>query len=109
MRRFAFHPAADAEITDAAQYYETRVPGLGADLLDEIERALSQISAHPEACQRVGNRVRRKLLWRFPYRLIYAIYSDRIRVVAFAHQKRRPFYWRKRLQDLAEPNGSGGC
>lgn len=84
-------------MTDALQYYEVRVPGLGADLLDEIERAVEQIAAHPEACQLVGPQVRRKLLWRFPFSLIYAVYPDRIRIVALAHQKRRPFYWRSRL------------
>jgi hypothetical protein len=101
-----FHPDADGEVTEAVQYYEVRSPGLGAELLGEVERALGQISAHPEACQRIGRRVRRKPLWRFPYNLVYATYPDRIRVVAFAHQKRRPLYWQKRLKDTGERKGS---
>jgi hypothetical protein len=76
-------------------------PGLGSELLGEVERALDQISSNPERCQRIGPRARRKSLWRFPYSLVYAIYPDRLRIVAFAHQKRRPFYWRKRLKDTA--------
>jgi hypothetical protein len=32
-----------------------------------------------------------------PIHLIYAVYPEKIRIVAFAHQKRRPFYWQKRL------------
>lgn len=98
MKVIGFHPEADAEITEAAQYYEVRQPGLGSALVAEVERALDQILANPEVAQRIGTRVRRKPLWRFPYNLLYTVYPDRIRVVACAHQKRRPFYWQKRLR-----------
>jgi len=99
VKRITFHPGADTEIIEAAQYYEAHMHGLGSDFLGEIERGLDQISANPEACQRIASRARRKPLWRFPYNLIDAVYPDRIRIAACAHQKRRPFYWRKRLKD----------
>jgi plasmid stabilization system protein ParE len=102
MKLIVLHPDADAEISEAARYYESRQPGLGADLLGEVEQAFDQISLNPEASQKIGRRVRRKHLWRFPYNLVYAVYPERIRIVAFAHQKRRPFYWRKRLKNSAE-------
>lgn len=105
MKPTTFHPDADTEVTEAAEYYERRSAGLGSEMLDEVERALNQIATNPEACQLIGRRVRRKPLWRFPYHLIYAVYPDRIRIAAFAHQKRRPFYWRKRLKN-AEGTGS---
>lgn len=98
MKPTTFHPDADSEVTEATEYYEGRSAGLGSELLGEVERALSHISTNPEACQLIGRRARRKPLWRFPYNLVYAVYPDRIRIVAFAHQKRRPFYWRKRLK-----------
>ncbi|MBI5604176.1 MAG: type II toxin-antitoxin system RelE/ParE family toxin [Deltaproteobacteria bacterium] len=98
MKVITFHPDADDEITEAAQYYEVRKSGLGSDFLGEVEQGLDQISTNPEASQRIGRRARRKPLWRFPFNLIYAVYPDRIRIVACAHQKRRPFYWRKRLR-----------
>ena len=44
MKLIGFHPDADAEVTDAAQYYEVRKSGLGSDLLGEVERALDQES-----------------------------------------------------------------
>lgn len=102
MKLIIFHPAAYAEVTEAGEYYETRAPGLGLALLAEVERSLERVAAKPEAYQQIGPRTRRKTLWRFPYNLVYAVCPDRIRVVAFAHQKRRPFYWRKRLKDAAE-------
>jgi plasmid stabilization system protein ParE len=105
VKPITFHREAEAEIHEAARYYEDRSPGLGSDLLGEVERALTLISRNPEACQRVGRRVRRRSLWRFPYNLIYAVYPDRIRILAVAHQKRRPFYWRKRQSDTSAPTG----
>jgi len=102
VKLITFHPEADAEVTEAAQFYETRSPGLGSALLDEVQRSLDQMATMPEAYQQIGRRVRRKPLWRFPYNLVYAAYPDRIRIVAFAHQKRRPFYWRKRLKEAKE-------
>ena len=98
MKPTTFHPDADAEVTEAARYYESHSAGLGSELLGEVDRALSHILTNQEACQLIGRRARRKSLWRFPYSLVYAIYPDRIRIVAFAHQKRRPFYWRKRMK-----------
>lgn len=103
MRRVAFHPEALRDLTEAADFYEGRSPGLGLGLLAEVEQSLQQVIATPEAYQQIGEKVRRKPLWRFPYNIVYAVYPDRIRVVAFAHQKRRPFYWRRRLK-----NGIGG-
>lgn len=102
MKLIRFHPDAGMEVVEAVQYYEECMLGLGLDLLGEVERSLDQILANPDMSQRIGRISRRKSLWRFPYNLIYAVYPDRIRVVAFAHQKRRPFYWRKRLRDVAE-------
>jgi len=46
-----FHPDANAEVTEAAEYYESRSAGLGSELLGEVERALNHISTNPEACQ----------------------------------------------------------
>ena len=96
MRPIIFHPDADAELFEATEYYDRCTLGLGADLLGEVEKALEQISRSPESYQRIERRVRRKRLWRFPYSLVYAVYPDRLWIVAFAHQKRRPFYWHKR-------------
>ena len=98
MKLIGFHPDADAEVIEAAQYYEVRKTGLGSTLLSEVEKALDQIVRNPEASPRIGRRLWKKSLRSFPYNLFYAVYQDRIRILACAHQKRRPFYWRKRLK-----------
>jgi len=98
MRRITFHEEADSEVYEAALYYEHRAPNLGLAFLDEIEKASQRILANPMAYQSVGDQVRQAPVARFPYSVLYALEpDDRIRVIAVAHQKRRPGYWRKRL------------
>jgi plasmid stabilization system protein ParE len=97
MRKITFHEEADAEVTEAARYYETKSEGLGFSFLIELEAAIEQVLANPEAYQRVGGEVRRKRFRRFPYNLLFVIEPDRIRVVAVGHEKRRPSYWRSRI------------
>ena len=73
MRKITFHEEADAEVTEAARYYEAKSEGLGFSFLIELEAAMDQILANPEAYQRVGGEVRRKRLRRFPYNLLFVI------------------------------------
>ncbi len=98
MTRITFHEEAEAEVIEAACYYEERSMGLGHSFLAKLKEAVDEIQANPEACQLVSDEVRRKLVQRFPYSVLYAIEKDRIRVMAVAHHKRRPEYWRHRLE-----------
>jgi plasmid stabilization system protein ParE len=84
-------------MAESARYYEDRVPGLGYAFTDDVEKSLISVSEHPESCEQVSKNLRRKVLSRFPYSLIYAVEPDRIRIMAIAHYKRRPEYWRYRL------------
>lgn len=97
MRKVTFHEDANAEMNDAAQYYEERASGLGLSFLDAVEDAVDKVLANPEAYQLMGDEVSHKLLMRFPFSVLYVVEPDRIRVVAVAHQKRRPGYWSYRL------------
>lgn len=94
-RVFSIHETAEAEVNEAADFYDLEDPGLGNVFLDEVERAIEDISQHPEAAPLVRG-VRKKPLQKFPYSLVYSLRSDEIRLLAVAHQKRRPFYWRGR-------------
>ncbi len=89
----AFHRLAERELNDAAQYYELENPGLGCSFLEEVERSLRSIAEHPEAGSILGGSVRRRLLRRFPYALLYKIRPEGIRVLAVMNLKRRPSYW----------------
>jgi toxin ParE1/3/4 len=95
-RRLSFHAMAEQELNDAAGYYQSARLGLGDAFLDEIAAAVAQITAHPEASARVSRTVRKRLVARFPYNILYSVSQGQIRILAIAHQKRRPFYWRGR-------------
>lgn len=90
------HEAAEAEINEAADFYDLAAPGLGTTLLNEIENTLEVISRYPQVAPLARGNVRKKALPNFPYSLLYAVRPNEIRLLAVAHQKRRPFYWRCR-------------
>ena len=89
--------AAQAELEEAAAWYETQRTGLSAEFLDEFDKGIRLISEHPKAWKPVGRRVRQYRLNRFPYGIIYQLREDEIFVVAVAHLHRRPGYWRRRM------------
>jgi toxin ParE1/3/4 len=95
-KRVSFHELAEFELNDAAVFLETEREGLGLRFLSAVETAVSQIQQHPQASPIVIEDIRRKVLRRFPYSLIFSIKPDRIRILAIANQKRRPFYWQGR-------------
>ncbi len=92
----SFHELAEMELVEAAEYYDSQVKGLGEAFLTEVERAIKLIQQNPESFPSIFKVVRRNILRRFPYNILYSIVDDSIRILAIAHQKRRPFYWRSR-------------
>jgi plasmid stabilization system protein ParE len=94
--RVVFHVLADRELNDAARYYEQECPGLGTAFLAEVERCTDSILEHPEAGTLVQADVRRRILSRFPYGILYRVLPDHVRVLAIMNLRRRPFYWRGR-------------
>jgi plasmid stabilization system protein ParE len=90
------HPLAEAEIIETARFYEDRAPGLGENFLHDFERALAQISDAPEAGAPMGQTVRRVLLKRFPFSILYRPLENELRILAVMHHRRRPGYWKNR-------------
>jgi plasmid stabilization system protein ParE len=91
-----FHPEAYAELEAAALFYETRLAGLGKSFAVEVERTIALLREFPEAGAQVGPGRRRVLVARFPYSIVYRHDTDAIVIVAVAHQRQRPGYWRRR-------------
>lgn len=87
---------AEHELNEAASFYNAQSPGLGYAFLDEIERVVNQILAHPNAAPLLNQVVRAKLVRRFPYSIMYSVQQEGIRILAIANHKRRPSFWRGR-------------
>ena len=103
MRALRIHAAAAEEATEAAAWYEKERPGLGTEFahaidaaLDLLEQEIIPLTSVPGVAGARG--VKRLLLRRFPYAVIVRERDTEIFVIAFAHQARRPGYWRDRLR-----------
>jgi plasmid stabilization system protein ParE len=89
-------PAAE-ELAAAVAWYEKRRAGLGGEFYGAIVRTMNRIAEMPEAGSPFRDlKARRMLVAGFPYQVVYRIDSDDIHVIAFAHLKRRPGFWRHR-------------
>lgn len=89
---------ASAELRETVRWYEMRRTGLGGEFFDAVTATISRIHARPEIGTAVSPRedVRRSLVGRFPYQVVYRLQPNEITIVAVAHMKRRPGYWTRR-------------
>jgi len=71
-------------------------PGLGSVFLDEVDGGFDRIQTHPDAATEVVSGVRKLVLAKFPYSIVYEVRGAAIHILAVSHQRRRPFHWRKR-------------
>ena len=93
MMRVIFSKYAKQELEDAIHYYELEYSGLGKRFKEEVRRATLRIAEYPEAWSVERGEVRKCLLHKFPYKLLYSIEEYLIFVIAVAHQHRKPDYW----------------
>jgi plasmid stabilization system protein ParE len=94
---FYFHPQAEAELVDAANYYDQCEFGLGLEFAEEVYSTIERLLEYPSAGPMVSKHARRCLVNRFPYGVIYQEQSGRIRIVAIANLHKRPAYWQNRI------------
>lgn len=93
---FSFHPEAEEEFRAAIDYYEDREAGLGYDFSVEVFTAIQNIFAHPDAWPVIEDDIRRCLVNRFPYGVLYSIEQTGIFILAVMHHRRQPDYWKER-------------
>ncbi len=85
------------ELEDAIIYLYLEFEGLGDRLKAEVKLALQRLVRHSRAWSIERGEIRRCLLHKFPYKILYSIEPDHIFVIAIAHQHRKPYYWVDRL------------
>jgi len=103
---------AEDEISHAIDRYENEREGLGAEFLSEITTAMQTLDAPGPECGHVIGLarelgVRRKLLARFPYAIVFVESDTLVRVISVMHGHRRPAYWQRRLRSAACARRSG--
>lgn len=96
--RVRYLAVARIELQRAARIYGEQSPTLALAFMAEVDRALGQIRAFPQAARILRRPVRRKPLRKFPYSLLYYPEPEEIVVVAVMHHRQRPDYWKDRLR-----------
>ncbi len=84
------------DLDAGVSFYDSEYPGLGYDFALEVRRLCRLIAESPGAGIEVRSEVRRRILRRFPYSILYTVDSGEVLVIAIAHQSRRPGYWSRR-------------
>ena len=97
VERAGFHPEAAVELRAAIEWYRTRSPRAGNEFVGELNQAIETILQLPTRWRRVFGPWRRYVLRRFPFLIVYRETSSGIEIVAIAHGRRRPGYWRQRV------------
>jgi plasmid stabilization system protein ParE len=98
MPQFAveFHPLAADEAEAAERWYRERNEIASARFQRELDHVIELISERPRTGSPYSGDTRRVLLRRFPFFVVYRLRGDNVQIVAVAHARRRPGYWRAR-------------
>lgn len=96
--RYSFHPEAETEFVQAIEYYEECEASLGYDFAVEVYSAIERTMAYPKAWPIVEEDIRRSLVRRFPYGILYAEEREELFIVAVMHLHRDPDYWKHRVK-----------
>jgi len=94
--RYVFHPDALAEYAEAVRYYAERNVTLAQSFIDAIEDAVYRLREAPQRYPMLEAGVRRCLVQRFPYAILYTVESEYILILAVMHGRRKPGYWQSR-------------
>lgn len=94
--KIRFLLSARRELKEAVTYYNAQSTGLGDEFRDEVWATAQRIKKFPETWRPLSPSIRRCPTNRFPYGLIYTVSSKEILLIAVAHNRQAPEYWRSR-------------
>ena len=92
-----FHPEASQDVQEAFRWYESRDSDVADAFRAALDRAVDRIRERPLGCPTYGHGLRRVLLKKFPFQVVFRPGETEVFVVAVAHFKRRPRFWLERL------------
>lgn len=93
MKIVQWHEAAEDELLNEVGYLELQAPGLGRRFFAEVTRVQGLIAEFPEAAAEIRPGIRRRVLRRFRFSVLYSIEKQGVLILALAHHSRRPGYW----------------
>ena len=96
MKALRIHELARREATQATVWYAERNRSAARRFQDELLGGFSHAAASPLRYPSYLHGTRRVVLKKFPYFIVFFDWQDEVYVVAVAHAKRRPGYWKGR-------------
>ena len=96
-KRFRFHPEASRDFREAIRWYRSRSPSVAVEFRVAVSNVIRNIVKAPDRWPGYLHGTRRFVLHRFPFSIIYLDDPDVLSIVAVAHSKRKPGYWKARL------------
>jgi plasmid stabilization system protein ParE len=90
-------PAATKGVDMAADWFDRQRPGLGRHFITEVDRTVARIAEHPESCQRFYSSLRRAVLRRFHYAVVYRVEADAVQIIGVFDCRRRATELLRRL------------
>jgi plasmid stabilization system protein ParE len=97
VRTIRFDLRARAEYRQVVEFYKGEGVLIAREFATETRAALDLIASLPQGSSADEEGIRKKVLRKFPYTIVYTLTDDLIEVIAFAHERRKPDYWRTRL------------
>lgn len=93
---YSFHPDAEVEFNISIDYYEQCKQNLGLEFANEVYQTIQRILEYPTAWQILDEDIRRCLINRFPFGIIYYQKNKEIIILAVMQLNRKPNYWKNR-------------
>ena len=97
-RRLIIRPLAEADLEDAAQWYEEERAGLAGRFLSDVDETFVRIRERPLQFPEISSDVRRALLHTFPYAVYFRASKEAVIVLGVLHLRRNPRVWRARVR-----------
>ena len=101
MKPIRVHPEAQLEAEAAVEWYGQLSPKAATRLVIELRSAPERIQQSPNQFPKLAFNTRRKVLGRFPYLIVFRETKIEIEIIAVAHGRRRPGYWRERVSSTS--------
>ena len=97
--KIEFLPEAKAELDEAIAYYELQLEGLGGIFKSVAKSTIRRVATFPTAWSIIRPNIRKCIMHKFPYNVLYSIEEDTILIIAIAHHHRYPNYWDRRVDN----------
>ncbi len=94
--KFYFHPEAEKEFMHAIDFYEEIELGLGYEFAIEVYSAIQRAVEFPNAWSVMEDNIRRSIVKRFPFGILYSIEQDRLFILAVMNLHQEPNYWKRK-------------